>query len=153
MSESWKETRALRRPCRARGLLVLLPVLAALASCATQPFSFLDGYRWNRAELNTYDTQIVEIDGTSYSWNSDIRVDPGRHHIVFQTAPLQGFFVSPQEVMDLDVEPCMRYWFEAKRVNALQQEFEPRVNYKERIPGCGTATASAAEPERRMGGY
>ncbi len=130
MSERWNGTTPPRPPGRAPGLLLaLFPVLAALASCATsEPFSYLDGYRWNRAELNTYDTLILEIDGKSYAYNSRIRVDPGRHHIVFQTAPVAGFFYSPQKALDVDVEPCVRYWFEAKRVNAGTQDFEPRVN-------------------------
>ena len=140
MSDCWKGTSASRRLSPAL-LVAWIPVLAGLVSCASsQPFSYLDGYRWNRVELNTYDTQIVEVDGTSYSYNEHIRVDPGRHHIVFQTKPISGFFVSPQRALDLDVEPCTRYWFEAKRENGLQQGFEPRVNYKEAIAGCGLAS-------------
>jgi hypothetical protein len=134
--------------------VALFPVLAGLASCATSPqFSYLDGYRWNRAELYTYDTLIAEVDGTSYTYNSKIRIDPGRHHIVLETQPVAGFSINPRKALDLDVEPCVRYWFEAKRVNALTQDFEPRVNYKEPIAGCGLASNSTVEPGKRVGGY
>ena len=43
------------------------------------------------------------------------------------------------QALDLDVEPCTRYWFEAKKPSALSQDFEPRVNYQEPIAGCGEA--------------
>jgi len=113
-----------------------------LTACSTPPFSYLDGYRWSTAELNTYDTLIVSVDGRSYAYNSKIRVDPGPHRIVFQTQPIGGFTFSPQKALDIDIKPCTRYWFEAKRVNALEQDFEPRVNYAESIAGCGIASNS-----------
>jgi hypothetical protein len=117
--------------------------LAGLSGCATsEQFSFLDGERWSRNELDTYDTVILAVDGKSYSENSRIRVDPGRHRIVFQTRPVAGFTFSARKELELDVEPCMRYWFEAKRINGLEQDFEPRVNYKEPIGGCGVASNS-----------
>ena len=112
----------------------------ALAGCASvQPFSYLDGQRYSRVELNTFDTLIVSVDGVSYAYNTRIRVAPGRHRIVFQTVPAAGFRYSPEKALDLDVEPCTRYWFEAKKPSALSQDFEPRVNYQEPIAGCGEA--------------
>lgn len=117
--------------------------LAALAGCtASRPFSYLDSERWSRVEMNTSDTSIVAIDGTSSAFHSRIMVDPGRHHIVFQTLPAAGFTYSPQKALDIDIEPCTRYWFEAKRTNALAQDFEPRVNHIEAIPGCAGASAT-----------
>ncbi len=156
MSECTKGTLAARRPGRVLWLIVCLPVLAALAACSTaEPFSYLDGERWNKVELDTYDTLILEVDGHSYTYNSRIRVDPGEHHIVFQTRPAAGFSYSPRKELVLNVAPCTRYYFEAKRKNALQQDFEPRVNYSEPIGGCGTGLASnsPADPGKRMGGY
>ena len=151
MSDRSKCKSASRRPSPAL-LVACIPVLVGLVSCASsQPFSYLDGYRWNRAGLYTYDTLIAEIDGTSYAYNSKIRVDPGRHHIVFETKPVAGFSVNPRKALDLEVEPCVRYWFEAKRVNALTQDFEPRVNYKEPIAGCSLASNTSMEP--RKSGY
>jgi hypothetical protein len=142
MAEHRNEARAASGPSRAR-MLMLLSALVALGGCATrEQFSYLDGERWNRSELDTYDTVILAVDGRSYTENSRIRVEPGRHHIVFQTRAPAGFTFSPRKELDLDVEPCMRYYFEAKRANGLQQDFEPRVNYKEPIAGCGTGVAS-----------
>jgi hypothetical protein len=124
--------------------LALLPAWIALGGCATSgPYSYLDGYRWSKVEMDTYDTLILSVDGKSYPYNDRIKVDPGPHHIVFQTKPTAGFQFSKEASLDLDVEPCMRYWFEAKRVNALAQDFEARVNYKEPIAGCGGDLAKA----------
>ena len=154
MCDSWNALPAARPRWGMR--LALYTVLAAvawgLASCATeQPFSYLDGARWDKSEINTYDTLILAVDGHSYSYNDRIRVDPGVHHIWFQTAAPAGFTYSPRKELVLDVEPCTRYWFEAKRQNAAQQDYEPRVNYKERIPGCGVASNTGSGS--RMGGY
>jgi hypothetical protein len=126
-------------------MLVLVPALSWLEGCATpKAFSYLDGERWNRAEMNTFDTLIVSVDGKSYPYNSRIMVDPGRHRIAFRTTPTAGFAFSPEKTLDIDIEPCMRYWFEAKRANVLAQDYEPRVNYKEPLAGCGVASNSAA---------
>lgn len=117
--------------------------LAALGGCATtQTFSYLDGKRWSHVELDTYDTLIVSVDDKYHTYNSFIRVDPGRHTIKFRTVPVSGFRESPERTLVLDVEPCMQYWFEAKRSQALSQDFEPRVNYKAPIAGCGSPSGS-----------
>lgn len=115
-----------------------------LTGCATtQNFSYLDGYRWNRAELNTFDTVIVSVDGQHYLENKRVRVEPGLRKIVLQAPPTAGFRFGEQRTIELNIEPCTHYWFEAKKANALAQDWEPRVNYKDRIAGCGTASAKS----------
>jgi hypothetical protein len=155
MAERWNGLFAARHPRRTLGLmLALCTALVGLAGCASsEPFSYLDGERWVRVELDTYDTVILAVDGKSYSYNSRIRVDPGEHHIVFETRPAAGFSFSPRKELVLDVAPCTRYYFEAKRANAAQQDYEPRVNYQEPIAGCGAARSSAMAPPEHMGGY
>ncbi|HXF44599.1 MAG TPA: hypothetical protein VNK91_00595 [Burkholderiaceae bacterium] len=119
----------------------LLSVGAALlaAGCASnEPFAQLDGQRWNRVELNTYDVTIISVDGEHYvQRGTPIVIKPGPHKIVVQGPPTAGFRFGEQRVLELNAEPCMRYWLEAKKANALSQDFEPRVNYKEPIAGCG----------------
>jgi len=127
--------------------VILVGLFLGLAACASQQsFSYLDGARWSTAELNTYDTTIVQVDDTSYVSNSKIPVDPGVHHIRLQTRPPFGFSESPVKELVLDVKPCTRYWFEAKRVNSVTQDFEPRVNYSEHIAGCGGPQEASAAP-------
>jgi hypothetical protein len=145
MTKPWSKQRDARLTGKLGLMLALGVALVVLQACATRPkqFSYLDGYRWSRVEINTYDTLIVSVDGKSYPYNSAIMVDPGQHHIIFQTRPVGGFAFSPEKPLDIDIKPCVRYWFEAKRANALEQDFEPRVNYTERIVGCGTEPSSA----------
>jgi hypothetical protein len=124
---------------------VIIACALALPGCATrEAFSYLDGDRWSRVEKDTFDTLIVSVDGKYYTYNSRIRIEPGRHHIVFQTRPAPGFRYSAQKALDLDIEPCTHYWFEAKKANAIASDFEPRVNYKDSIAGCGIAGVAPA---------
>lgn len=117
---------------------------ALLAGCATaDTFSYIQGQRWNKAELNTFDVTIIRVDDKDYIQRGyePIRIDPGLRKIVVQGPPTAGFRFGEQRTLTLDVKPCTRYWLEAKKSNALSQDFEPRVNYEEPIPGCGVSTA------------
>ena len=125
----------MQRPSLFRLPLVLLATLAA-TGCVTEPYSYLNGYRWSRVEINTYDMSVATVDGKSYPTNRDIMIDPGMHRIVFDGPPGRGFKVGVQRPLDIDIEPCTRYWFQAKKDNPLNQDFVPEVNYTEHIAGC-----------------
>jgi hypothetical protein len=122
-------------------ILLVLALAAAGSACATrEPFSQLDGYRWNKVALNTYDVTIISVDGEHYIQRGlPITIAPGPHKIVVQGPPTAGFKFGQQRTLELNVEPCMRYWLEARKTNSLAQDFEPAVNYKEPISGCGRA--------------
>ncbi len=110
-----------------------------LAGCAASvPFSQLDGQRWRKAELNTYDVLIVSVGGRHLIQRpgEPLQIEPGLQRIVVQGPPVAGFRFGQQRTLELQVEPCMRYWLEAKKDNALSQDFEPRVNHREPIAGC-----------------
>ncbi len=113
---------------------------ALLAGCATSDtFSYIQGQRWLKSELNTFDVQVIRVDDKDYIQHGyePIRIDPGVHKIVVQGPPTAGFRFGEQRTLTLDVKPCTRYWLEAKKDNSLSQYFEPRVNYSEPIAGCG----------------
>ena len=114
-------------------------VLLAAGCATTDTFSQLTGHRWLKTELNTYDVIIISVDGTSYIEKPGIPVmiDPGPRAIVVQGLPTAGFAYGQQRTLKLDVQPCTRYWLEAKKTNSLEQDFEARVNYSEPIAGCG----------------
>ncbi len=120
------------------GLIATLAGVVGLSACATtQPFAQLDGYRWNKTGLDTFDVTIISVDGEHYiQRGSPIMIAPGQHKIVVQGPPTAGFRYGEQRTLDLNVEPCMRYWLEARKQNALQQDFTPAVNYSDRISGC-----------------
>jgi len=112
---------------------------AVLVGCATQDgFSYLQGERWRKAELNTFDVIIISVDGTHYIERQyqPVMIDPGVRKIVVQGPPVAGFKYGEQRTLTLDVKPCTRYWLEAKKAGPLSQDFEPRVNYSEPIAGC-----------------
>lgn len=120
-------------------VLAGLAAAALLAGCATSDnFSQLDGQRWRKAELNTFDVTIISVDGKHYLQRAGepLRVEPGAYKIVVQGPPVAGFRFGEQRTLELNVEPCVRYWLEAKKDNSLAQDFVPRVNYSEPISGC-----------------
>jgi len=114
---------------------VLLAV-AAVSACASEPFSYLNGQRYSRIEMNTYDVLIASVDGTSRPNQRDIMVSPGTHRIVFQGPPSPASPHGELRSVDIDIAPCTRYWFEARKTNALMRHFEPAINYTEAIAGC-----------------
>lgn len=119
-------------------------IAALLAGCATtDTFSYIQGQRWKKAELNTFDVTIIRVDDKDYIQHGydPIRIEPGLHKIVVQGPPTAGFRFGEQRTLTLDVKPCTRYWLEAKKDNPLSQDFVPRVNYEEPIPGCGVSAA------------
>jgi hypothetical protein len=111
---------------------------ALLAGCATSDrFSYLEGYRWHRAEMNSYDATIISVDGKHYLHQRPVRVEPGMRTIVVQAPPARGFAYGEQRTITMNIEPCKRYWFAAVKKNPLAQDFEPKVDYVEDIAGCG----------------
>jgi hypothetical protein len=118
--------------------LALLAALTALAGCATQPFSYIDGNRYFLATLNTYSVIVLDVDGQSYNRNP-VMVDPGKRVIRVQGPAAAGFTYGETKSFTLDVKPCTRYYLKAVKQNPLQQDFTPEVDYAEPIAGCRTA--------------
>jgi hypothetical protein len=120
--------------------LVAAGAATILAGCAAQPdgVAYLTGERWHRTELNTYDVIVISVDGEHYieRRNLPVIVTPGVRKIVVQAPPVTGFTYGEQRTLTLDVQPCTRYWLEAKKPGPLSQDFEPRVNKTEPVAGC-----------------
>lgn len=129
------------RPVKFRSKLPVAAVAALLvaallvAACASPSFSYLDGRRWHRAQLNTYDAIILSVDGKHYT-ATPVMVDPGQRKIVVQAPPAAGFHYGESRTFDLNVEPCTRYYIAARKASPLAQDFEPYVDYQEPIAGC-----------------
>jgi hypothetical protein len=115
-----------------------LAAAAVLAGCATtESFSYLEGQRYFRAPINTYDASIISVDGTHYLFQKPVRIEPGKRTIVVQAPPAAGFRQGEQRTLQVDIEPCKRYWFAAVKKTPLSQDFEPKIDYVEDIAGCG----------------
>jgi hypothetical protein len=120
-------------------LLFFLAAVLALAGCATyKSFSQLDGYRWSKVDLNTFDVIIISVDDKSYISQAGlpIMIEPGPHKIVVQGPPQRGAARGNMRTLELDVKPCTRYWLEARKDNHVSQDFVPAVNYEEPISNC-----------------
>ncbi len=112
-----------------------IAAIVTLAGCATAPFSYIDGNRYYKAELNSYSVIVLDIDGRSRLVNP-IPVDPGQHVIRVQGPAAAGFTYGETRALTLDVKPCTRYYLKAVKKNSLDQDFEPQVDYVEPISGC-----------------
>lgn len=109
--------------------------VAALAGCATTPFSYIDGNRYFRTEIHSYSVIVLDVDGRSDTRNP-VMIDPGRHVIRVQGPAASGFRYGETRTLTLDVKPCTRYYLKAVKKNSLEQDFEPQVDYVEPIAGC-----------------
>lgn len=118
----------------------IVALVALLAGCATvtDGTSQFTGQRWKKAELNTFDVMIISVDGKHYIERPGfpVLVEPGKRAIVVQGPPAAGFTYGEQRTLTLEVKPCTTYYLEAKKANALTQDFEPRVNHTEARAGC-----------------
>jgi hypothetical protein len=119
----------------------LAPVLsavaaAALAGCATHsPYAHIHGDRWFKADMHSYSVVLLDIDGKSTTRNPAV-VDPGLRTIRVQGPPAPGFHQGEARTMQLNVEPCMRYYLKAVKKTSVDHDFVPAVDYQDRIPGC-----------------
>ena len=116
---------------------ITLAAAAAMAAtgCATPTFSYIDGNRYFKAEMNSYSVIVLDVDGKSYVQNP-VMVDPGKRVIRVQAPAAAGFRYGEDRTMTLDVKPCTRYYLKAVKPNPISQDFTPMVDYEESIAGC-----------------
>ena len=124
-------------------LFAVLPLAVVLAACAglPQPFSQLDGHRYNRAPIDTYSVQIIRVDDRDTT-DSPAFVEPGLRKVTVQGPPDGAHRLGEQRVIDLNVAPCTRYYLVAQKPNRLMSDFTVKVDYQESIGGCSSAVAS-----------
>lgn len=111
----------------------------ALAGCAIErPFSYIDGNKWNRAEMNSFSVLVLDVDGASQLRNP-VMVAPGRRVIRVQGPPGTPLGRGEDRSFTLEVKPCTHYYLKAVKQNRLSDDFEPMVDYEVQIVSCGTA--------------
>lgn len=125
---------------RSQSLMIMALLAAALAGCATYSdnASYLYGERYYRANIRTFPTTITAIDGSAtirrYGYGQ-VPVEPGPHVIRLVTAPAAGFAIPEEREMNLNIEPCKRYYIVAERDNRLEQNWRPVIEYVENAGG------------------
>ena len=122
--------------------LMMAAVALAAAGCASN-FSYIDGNRYFKAEMNSHSVIVLDIDGRSYIQNP-VMVEPGVRVIRVQGPAAPGFRFGEDRTITLDVKPCTRYYLKAVTPNAISQEFTPMVDFEEPIAGC-KVTGSGTE--------
>ncbi len=124
--------------------LRMLAATAALAAagCATN-FSYIDGNRFFKSELNTHSVIVLDVDGRSQIRNP-VMVEPGVRVVRVQGPAAPGFRFGQDRTLTIDVKPCTRYYLKAVTPNAISQEFTPMVDFEEPISGC-KATGGGTE--------
>ena len=123
-------------------LLLLAPALLGatlLPGCQTwgPTWSELTGQRYNVTIMNRRPASINMVDNQGAFVDPNlVRVEPGKHRIVLQ-AVAPGWPGGPDlEVMNLDVEPCKRYYLNAQFQNTISPNWTPVVDFVEPIAGC-----------------
>jgi hypothetical protein len=109
-----------------------------VSGCATIPdnASFLHGERFFRADIHTYPTVITHVDGQTVMLRTDpVMVTPGPHLIQLVAAPTAGFRFARVRELQIQVEPCRRYYIVARRENRLQQDWDPAIDQVETVGG------------------
>ena len=122
--------------------LMVAAVALAGAGCATN-FSYIDGNRFFKAELNSHSVIVLDVDGKSHARNP-VMVEPGVRVIRVQGPAAPGFRFGQDRTLTLDVKPCTRYYLKAVTPNAISPEFTPMVDFEEPISGC-RATGGGTE--------
>jgi hypothetical protein len=130
--------------------LTVATVALAATGCATN-FSYIDGNRFFRSELNTHSVIVLDVDGRSQVRNP-VMVEPGVRVVRVQGPAAPGFRFGQDRTLTIDVKPCTRYYLKAVTPNAISQEFTPMVDFEEPITGCrvtsGGTEVSAVESSR-----
>lgn len=119
-------------------MMIMALLAAALAGCASysENVSFLYGERYYRANAHTFPTTITAVDGQSTMLRQStmqryvaVPIEPGQHLVQLVTAPAAGFAIPEMRELNLNVEPCKRYYIVAERENRLLQNWRPVVEY------------------------
>jgi len=95
------------------------------------------GRRYNVAIEWRRPAIIERINDQGAFANDPIKVDPGMKRIVMGSIdpqPRPGG--SNLEVVNMDIEPCKRYYLNAQYKNNIDIEWKPVVDYVEPIAGC-----------------
>jgi hypothetical protein len=118
-------------------MMILALLAATLAGCATysEQASYLYGERYYRANSHTFATNVTAVDGHSTILRSvPVPIEPGEHVIQLVTAPVAGFTIPEYRELNLNVEPCKRYYIVAERDNRLEQNWRPVIERVEHAP-------------------
>ena len=119
------------------GRAALAGACLLLSACASSSYHYsqLEGRRYLRAPIDTYDVSIVRVDGRANTFRP-APVDPGLRRITVQGPPGGARGIGEERTISLAVVPCTRYYLVAVKANALASDFTVKVEHQEPVGGC-----------------
>ena len=127
-------------------ILCIAMSLAALSAPAPAletwgpTWSEVTGARWSRVSMNRAPAIIKSVDGRDYT-DRVVKIEPGARRIVVQSPTRQGFNGADQ-VLELSIEPCKRYYVNAQFDSSVGPRWKAVVARKESIAGCKVTAAA-----------
>jgi hypothetical protein len=117
------------------GAVVAACAGAALAGPYDQPYSIIVTDTKKSSDPNLRPVIVNRVDGEN-TLNNEAVVAPGKHKLTLDLPPRKGFKLGTQNEMDLETQPCMRYYVAAKLKTQTGQEWDPVLRYSEPIGEC-----------------
>lgn len=119
--------------------VVAAAVAAASASVAAiekwgPTWSEVTGNLWSRVQMNREPAVISKVDGKSET-RRVVKVESGKRTITVRS-PMRKGFSGSNVTMELDLEPCQRYYINAQFKSGSGPDWEPIVAKVEPIAGC-----------------
>ena len=107
---------------------------AAAAAKWGPTWSEVTGNLWSRAQMNREAAVISKVDGKSET-SRVVKVESGKRTVVVR-APMRKGFSGSDVTMELDLEPCQRYYINAQFRSGSGPDWEPVIAKVESISGC-----------------
>ena len=97
-------------------------------------WSEVTGNQWSKVAMNRTAAVISTVDGTSETARI-VKMEPGKRTIVVRS-PMRKGASGTNVTMELDVEPCKRYYINAQFKSGIGAAWDPVIAKVEPIAGC-----------------
>ncbi len=97
-------------------------------------WSELTGQLWSHNHINRSYAIIKRVDDRDWLQRK-VKAEPGERKVVVQSPPRKGF-QGTDVTLDMDLEPCKRYFINAQFATGVGGEWKPVVARVEPIVGC-----------------
>ena len=115
-------------------MLALHPGAAGALQKWGPTWSEVTGNLYPTARMNVNAAVVSKIDGVSRT-ERIVKIEPGKRTIVMRS-PMRKGFEGNNITMDLDIEPCKRYYINAQFKGSTGPDWEPVIAMVERVSGC-----------------
>jgi hypothetical protein len=115
------------------GMLIAAADVQAAAKWGTT-WSEISGNLYSKAQMNVTAATIKQIDG-KHETKKIVKAEPGRHTVVV-ASPMRKGFAGSDTTVDMELEPCKRYYVNAQFESGGGTDWKPVVAMVETIPGC-----------------